>query len=158
MGPQSYMKDIPQNPVMLVVAAMSTASAVAVAAAAGSAFAFAGYLGAQAVFASFAFNVALGYALNALTPKSNLGNASGGYGVNVNALSSNAPTQVVYGRTRVGGVVFYQVVFGSRLYQYIAFADHEIDSFEEVYFNDDKVLTNWNPRKQLESGRFVAIR
>ena len=140
MGPQSYMKDVPQDPVTLIVAAISTAGTVA---AAGSitAFAFAGYLGAQAVFASFAFNAALGYALNALTPKANLGNASGGYGVNVNALSSNAPTQVVYGRTRVGGVVFFQAVKGARLFQYIAFADHEVDLFEGVYFNDEKVFT-----------------
>ena len=139
MGPQSYMKDIPQDPVTLVVAAVSTASAVGAAALAGTAFTFAGYLGAQAIFASFAFNAALGYALNSLAPKANLGNASGGYGVNVNALSSNAPTQVIYGRTRVGGVVFMQDVTGTLLSQMVAFADHEIDAFEEVYFNDERV-------------------
>ncbi len=138
MGPQSYMKDIPQDPVTLVVAAVSTASSVAVAGTI-SAFAFAGYVGAQAIFASFAFNAALGYALNSLTPKPNLGNASGGYGVNVNALSSNAPTQVIYGRTKVGGVVFMQNVTGTLLSQMVAFADHEIDAFEEVYFNDERV-------------------
>lgn len=137
-GPQGYMKDIPQDPVTLVVSALSTG--VGVAGAGGvAAFTFAGFTGASALAASFAFNASLGYALSALAPKPTLGNASGGYGVTVNTLSPNAPRQVIYGETRVGGVIFFQHVFLDSLQQCIAFADHEIDSFQDVYFNEERV-------------------
>lgn len=97
-------------------------------------------------FTKVALATAASYALSALSPQPRQqGNASGGYPVNVNALSPNAPRQVIYGETRVGGVIFFQHVFLDSLQQCIAFADHEIDSFQDVYFNEERVTAKTQP-------------
>lgn len=95
--------------------------------------------GAGAVFAHFAIRAALGYALNALTPKPTRGTAGRTY--NVNTLGSALPHAVIYGETKVGGAVFYQTTTSSNRYLHrcIAFAGHEIDSFQAFYLNDEEV-------------------
>ena len=96
-------------------------------------------------FTKVALATAASYALNALNPQQKqAGNASGGYGVGVNAVLPNAPRQVIYGRPRVGGAVFYQNVLPDNvtLYQCIAFADHEITSYDEIYLNEEKIDPN----------------
>jgi len=104
--------------------------------------AFAAGLGAltsAAGLSQLAFNTALGYAAG-IGKKVDLRPASGGYSINVNPIGSALPTATIYGRTRVGGSVFYQEVLGkTSLTRMIAFANHEIEEFEEVYFGSEKV-------------------
>lgn len=98
-----------------------------------------GALTSAAGLSQLAFNTALGYAAGAGT-KVDMGPASGGYSINVNPVGSALPTATVYGRARVGGSVFYQEVLGkTSLTRMIAFANHEIEEFEEIYFNSEKV-------------------
>ena len=92
---------------------------------------------------------ALGAALNALTPKPSV-NGSGGYSL-MGTSGSALDHQIVYGRTKVGGIRIYDVTTSTlpesasaftnnkHLHKIIAFAGHEIDSFEQIYVNDDLV-------------------
>lgn len=95
--------------------------------------------GGAAVFAHFAIRAALGYALNALSPKPTRGAAGRGY--NVNTLGPALPHAVIYGETRVGGAVFYQNTSDSERYLHrcIAFAGHEVESYEAFYLNDEEL-------------------
>lgn len=57
----------------------------------------------------------------------------------VNISSAVAPRELVMGRVRKGGNVFYKASTGSLnrdLYMAIALADHEIDAVEQIYLND----------------------
>lgn len=106
---------------------------------------FAGSLtGAALVGANFAVRAALGYALNALTTKPT-SSLSRGYAVN--ALGAGLVQQVIYGETVVGGVVFYQTLTTDSatddlLHRCIAFAGHEIDSYQAIYVNGEEVTLN----------------
>ena len=82
---------------------------------------------------------ALGAALNALTPKPRSG-ASGGY--NVTASGSALDHQVVYGKVRVAGARVFDATTGDAnrvLHRVLAFTGHEIESFEDIYINDEVV-------------------
>ena len=83
----------------------------------------------------------MGYALNALMPKPNMSAASAGAYSSVNALSPAAPTAIIYGKTRVGGVTFYQETTNNNkyLHKLIALAGHEVSAIDEVYLNDELV-------------------
>ena len=124
-------------------ALLSTATSVA---AAGSvaAFTFMGLTGVGAVAASFLVSTAMGAALNALTPKpsSSLGRFSGG-GYSLQGTSGSAlDHQIIYGETKVGGVRIYDSSTGTKnkfLNRVIAFAGHEIESYQQIYLNDDLV-------------------
>lgn len=97
---------------------------------------FLGLTGLGAVFAQFAVRVALGYALDSLTPKPKSGTVGGGY--TSNSLGPALPRAVVYGERRVGGAIFFKDVTGSPsefLHHVIAFAGHEIDSFDSILLN-----------------------
>ena len=124
-------------------ALLSTATSVA---AAGSvaAFTFMGLQGVGAVAASFLVSTAMGAALNALTPKpsSSLGRFGGG-GYSLQGTSGSAlDHQIIYGETKVGGVRIYDSSTGTKnkfLNRVIAFAGHEIESYQQIYLNDDLV-------------------
>lgn len=126
------------DPISMAIA--STASSVlaagGVAAATFTAFGLS-LTGWGAVFAQFAIRAALGYALNALTPKP--GSISRGY--TVNSIGSALSHAVIYGEVKVGGAVFYQTTTSSNRYLHrcIAFAGHEIDSYTALYLNDEEV-------------------
>lgn len=130
------------DPITIAVAAASTASAVATAGGI-AATTFFGLTGFAAVAAQFAVRAALGYAMNALTAPKGAA-TSRGY-VGVNQIGSSLPHQIIYGETRVGGVVFYQALTSSggggqdRLHKMIAFAGHEIESYEAIYLDDKEV-------------------
>ena len=136
------------DPINLAVAAASTAGSV-ISAGGVAAATFTGFglslSGISAVGAQFAVRAALGYALNALSSSTTRGNAANRGYQNVNQLGTALPHQVIYGETRIGGVVFYQAITSSpdsnqdRLHRAIAFAGHEIESYEAIYFNDEKV-------------------
>ena len=110
-------------------------------------------------FAShFLVTTALGAALNALTPKpsSSVG-ASRGY--QVTQTGSALDHQIIYGRAKVGGArVFDSTTGGSNkfLHRVLAFTGHEIESFEEIYINDELVTLDGSPsdlnRSQSGSG------
>jgi hypothetical protein len=79
--------------------------------------------------------------LNALTPKPKTQGANRGY--QVTTRGSALDHQIIYGRMRVGGVIVYDKTTGNKnkfLHRVIAFAGHEVESFDEVYINDE-VLT-----------------
>lgn len=85
-------------------------------------------------------STAVGLAMNALAPKPTTA-LSGGYVGN--AIGANRDRQIVYGQTKVGGVtVFQDVTFAFsrfRLHRVIAIAGHEVDSFVDIYINEDRV-------------------
>lgn len=90
------------------------------------------------VFAkAFVTNLALGYALNALVPKPS--GLEKGY--TVNTLGSAQPTAVIYGKVKVGGVIFYQETTNDNKYLHslIALAGHEVESIQKVYLNDEEL-------------------
>lgn len=123
------------DPISLAVSALSTGMS----AAQGTLIAFGSLSGSALIGANFAVRAALGYALNALsTPPREF---SRGYNRSVNQLGAAQPHQIIYGETVVGGVVFYQALTGggNRLHRCIAFAGHEIDSYQAIYVNGDEV-------------------
>jgi len=89
---------------------------------------------------AFAINVALGLALNALTPKPKASGANRGY--QVNARGSALDHQIIYGKMRVGGAVVYDESTGANnrfFHRIIAVAGHEVESFDKIYINDQEV-------------------
>lgn len=119
--------------VSLVVAAISTASSVGFSV--GAVAAFGGW---AAVFQSFAIRAVLGIALNALTPKPKTQGSNRGY--QVNSRGSALDHQIIYGKMKVGGAIVFDGTTGttnSFLHRVIAFAGHEIESFDEIYLNDE---------------------
>lgn len=104
--------------------------------------------GGAAVFAHFAIRAAMGYALNALAPSPGSGQSARGY--TANELGATMPHAIVYGTAVVGGAVFYQTASGGSnstgatnnryFHRCIAFAAHEIQSFEVIYI-DGEVAT-----------------
>ncbi len=87
---------------------------------------------------AFLTNFALGAALNALTPKPSISGANRGY--QVNTRGSALDHQIIYGEVRVGGAIVYDEATGTDnkyLHRIIAVAGHEINSFEDIYINDE---------------------
>lgn len=107
----------------------------------------AGNIAISSAFTYFILSTAMGAALNALTPKpssslaSSLGRSSGGYSLQGTS-GSALDHQIIYGETKVGGVRIYDSSTGTKnkfLNRVIAFAGHEIDSYRQIYLNDDLV-------------------
>ncbi len=95
--------------------------------------------GGFAAFAvGFGAQMLLGAALQALTPKPSLSGANRGY--QVNTRGSALDHQIIYGEVRVGGAIVYDEATGTNnkyLHRIIAVAGHEINSFEDIYINDE---------------------
>jgi len=98
------------------------------------------------VAVGFLTQAALGLALNALTPKPGRPTLSSGQrsnrGYRVNQRGAALDHQIIYGRARVGGAIVHVSSNGAEnkyLYQAVAYAGHEIESFDEIYINDAKV-------------------
>ena len=98
----------------------------------GTSFFFPTFMG------SFIPSVAIGYALNALIPRPKIGEPSG---YTINTLGSSQPTAVIYGKVRVGGVIFYQETTSENKYLHtlIALAGHEVEEIKKVYLNDEEL-------------------
>jgi hypothetical protein len=141
MGPMSWRRDIPQDPVTAAIV-ISSGLTTGVAAATGSLIAIGTLSGIGLFAANMAISIALGYALNALTPKPNMPElaASSAY-ASVNTLQPAGPTANIYGSTRVGGVVFYQETTSDNryLHRLIAVAGHEVNQIGDIYLNDEIV-------------------
>lgn len=90
------------------------------------------------LFTHFLVSTAMGAALNALTPKPSVG-SSRGYSL-TGASGSALDHQIIYGTVRVGGVRVYDASTGNNneyLHRILAFAGHRIDSYQEIYLNDE---------------------
>jgi hypothetical protein len=94
-----------------------------------------------AAFYQFAAVYALSELSKALAPSAPKASGSETRGYEISGVSPAAPHAVVYGRTKVGGVVVYKETTGGGafLHMAIAIAGHEIDDVEEVYFDDKKL-------------------
>ena len=108
---------------------------------------FVAAIGTAAVFSWAAFAISAGFALvsRALTPKPDLGAQMGGQSITTREAAQTR--KIVYGRARIGGNIAYLESTGSDnkyLWLVITVAGHEIDAFESVWFNDQKVLDGTN--------------
>src|SRR6056297_1468721 len=152
--------------VTAAVAALSTAFAVS-AAGSVSAFAITAFgttiaSGWAAVAFSFLARTAIGIALNALTPKPKTAGSNRGY--QVTTRGSALDHQIIYGRVRTGGVIVFDETTGTNnkfLHRVIAFAGHEVESFDEVYINDEVITLGENgyatdDKWKTSGGGFIA--
>jgi hypothetical protein len=118
----------------MAISALAAAVSTGVTAFTGGAF----ILG--TAFKHFLVTTAMGAALNALTPKPKAG---GGGGYSLQGESGAAlDHQIIYGETKVGGVRVYDASTGGKnqfLHRVLAFAGHEIDSYQQIYLNDEVV-------------------
>ena len=122
-----------------VIAGIATAGSAVIAAGGFAAFAAAG----GSLFAAFALGAGLSLLSRALAPKLDLGTQMGGRSVMTREAAHSR--KIVYGRARIGGnVVFLESSGTDNKYLYLvtAIAGHEIDAFEQVWFNDEKVWEN----------------
>lgn len=89
--------------------------------------------------------IALGLALNALTPKPKVSGSNRGYQVNTGG--SALDHQIIYGKMRVGGAIVYDESTGANnklFHRIIAVAGHEVESFDTIYINDEVVTLDSN--------------
>ena len=88
-----------------------------------------------------ATQVVLGAALRALTPKPSIGGIGGSNrGYQTTAIGTALDHQIIYGKVRVGGARIYDEATGENnkyLHRVVAVAGHEIQSFDEIYINDE---------------------
>lgn len=126
-------------------------------ASAGGAWAAGGFvaLSLSAFAGAFAIGAGLSMLSRALAPKPSFGQSMAGTGITVR--EPDASRKLVYGRARVGGAVVFLDSTGSKneyLHMVIAIAGHEIDGYEEIWFNDQKV---WDNFFQDDWGSYVHI-
>lgn len=126
----------------MAISAVAGLAAGIGAAAAGAAF----FSFAAGTFAAFVGYFALGAGLSmvsrALAPKPDLGAQL--QGITQTTREPAGPRQLVYGQMRVGGQVVFLSHSGNDnkyLHMAIAFASHEIESYEEIWFNDNRIWT-----------------
>lgn len=123
-----------------IVALMSTGVGLATGTIAATSFSIFGATLLGAAATNFLITTAMGAALNALTPKPNVGSTRG-----YSLAGESGPAldhQIIYGRTRVGGVRIYDASTGGNndfLHRILAFAGHEVESYDEIYLNDEVV-------------------
>ena len=120
-------------------------SAIAGLASIGSAMIAAGTfaIGWAAAAGAFALGAGLSALSRALAPKPKIGAQL--QGITQTSRDPAGSRKLVYGQIRVGGQVVFIDNSGSEneyLHLVIAFASHEIESFEEFWFNDKQVYAN----------------
>ena len=145
---------------MAVSAVAGLATAIGAAAAAGGITSALVFFGLKS-WAAFAAWAALGAGLSmvsrALAPKPNLGAQL--RGITQTTREPAGTRKLVYGKMRVGGQVVFIAHSGDDnkyLHMAIAFASHEIESYEEIWFNDKKVWTATGGF-QSDWGTYVTI-
>jgi len=76
--------------------------------------------------------------LRALTPKPSSATNTGGYNVTANGTALDH--QIIYGRVKIAGARVYDKTTGTGnkiLHRVLAFSGHEIQSFDQIYLNDE---------------------
>lgn len=133
---------------MAIVAAGALMSAGATAIATGTMAAFA---------MNFAVAFALGAAMKALMPKPSIpSGASRGY--QTNSIGPAQDHQIIYGKMRVGGAIVFDEATGDNnkfLHRIIAVSGHEVQSFDEIYVNDEVLSLTSNG--YLLSDNYVKV-
>ena len=97
-------------------------------------------IGLGTAFTAFAIGAGLSLVSRALMPKPDLGAQMAGQSVMTREAAHSR--KIIYGRARIGGNVVYLESTGDDnkyLWLVIAVAGHEIDAYEEVWFNDKKI-------------------
>jgi len=118
---------------------------------------------AKAFFVSFATTLALTGAAKALAPKPKRQQSA-----TINPSTSQtfmvrdavASRKIIYGTTRASGVITYAQTINNELHLIIAIASHEVESFNQFYFNDESVALDGNgwvqtPSKYLNKARIL---
>ena len=121
---------------MAIAAVAGLASAASAALTIGAAITF----GQLAV--AFAIGAGLSMVSRALAPKPNIGAQM--RGITQTTREPASSRKIIYGRMRVGGqVVFISNTGDDNIYLHmaIAFASHEIQAYDEIWFNDNKIWT-----------------
>jgi len=94
---------------------------------------------------SFAITLALTAAAKVLAPKpkkqgnSNIGSQAVNTSQTIMIRDAIANRIIVYGKTRLSGVIVYGQVITDKLHIIVALTCHEISSYEKIYFNDEEV-------------------
>lgn len=100
-------------------------------------------IGLSATVSSIVFRAGLGIALGSLAEANIPRVPTRGYETTQKGTALNH--QIIYGKTRVAGVVLLDETSGTNnkfLHRVIAIAGHEINSYEEVWLNDYKLTVN----------------
>ena len=109
-----------------------------------------------AIAGAFALGAGLSLVSRALQSKPDIGTQMGGQSITTREAAQSR--KIVYGRARIGGNIAYLESTGDDnkyLWLVITVAGHEIDAYESVWFNDEKI---WNGTNYLDSwGDFVNI-
>jgi len=122
---------------------MATVVVAGLAAVGSAMIAAGGLISLGAAFGAFAIGAGLSLVSRALAPKPDLGTQMGGQSVMTRDAAHSR--KIIYGRARIGGNVVYLESTGTDkkyLWLVIAVAGHEIDGYEEVWFNDEKIWEN----------------
>ena len=120
-----------------VIAGLAAAGSASLAAGALTVFGLSGFAAYAAVFA---IGAGLSMVSTALMPKPSYGQQMTGTDITVR--EPDASRKMAYGRTRMGGAIVYIDSTGTDneyIHLVIALAGHEIDAFEEIYFNNEKI-------------------
>ena len=123
-----------------VIAGLAAAGSASLAAGALTVFGLSGFAAYAAVFA---IGAGLSMISTALMPKPSYGQQM--VGTDITVREPDASRKIVYGRIRLGGAIVYIDSTGTDneyIHMVIAMAGHEIDGFEEIYFNSDKIWDN----------------
>jgi hypothetical protein len=98
----------------------------------------------QSASAAYAFSLGTSVLTKALMPQPELSGGDQGY--LITQRGSTMPHQVIYGKTRIAsGVVFQGTTDNNKyLHSVLAFAGHEVEEFETIYFNDEVLTMSGN--------------
>jgi len=98
----------------------------------------------QSASAAYAFSLGTSVLTKALMPQPELSGGDQGY--LITQRGSTMPHQVIYGKTRIAsGIVFQGTTDNNKyLHSVLAFAGHEIEEFETIYFNDEVLTLSGN--------------
>jgi len=134
-------------------------SAIAGLVSVGSAMVAAGkfLIGWKAAFGAFALGAGLSAVSRALAPKPNIGAQM--RGITQTTREPAGTRKIIYGKMRVGGNVVFIAHSGNDnkfLHLAVVFATHHINSYEEVWFNDNKIWTA-SSGFQDDWGTYVTI-
>ena len=131
------------DPISIIITAVVSAVATVGVPALGIAGSLIGGLG---IIGSFGVRFGIGLALHALSRPSGTPGTAGNVssassrGYQVTQSGSALEHQIIYGRVKTGGVRVFDYTTGTNnkfLHRVIAFAGHEVESFDEVYLNDE---------------------
>lgn len=98
----------------------------------------------QAFLFGYGTTLATSVLTKALIPQPELRGGDQGY--QITQRGSTMPHQIIYGKTRIaGGIVFQGVTDNNKyLHTVLAFAGHEVEEFETIYFNDEELTLSGN--------------